>query len=50
MASNPKVAPVAIKASVKSFMNVGSLELHTWTAPMARSRSTCSAFRTMFTS
>ena len=49
MASNARVAPVAVIAAVNSCMNAGDDELQTCTAPRARSASSCACDRTMFT-
>ena len=49
MASKATVAPVATSASVRSSMNVGALESHTWVAPICLSTSACAGLRTMFT-
>ena len=50
VASNASVADVALRASMRSVVNVGDDELQTWTAPSDLSSSSCSGLRTMLTS
>src|ERR1700679_4084632 len=49
IASKAIVAPVAASASVRSFRKVAESVRHTWTAPAAFNKSSCSFLRTIFT-
>ncbi len=50
MASKAMVAPVSIRAAVRSSVNESRLLFTTWVAPIERRRSSCSCLRTMLTS